>query len=203
MPTFEAGGASLYYEVHGEGPALVFAHGAGGSHLSWWQQVPVFRDSYTCVTFDHRGFGQSFDDRPMLERPTFIEDLASLLDHLDIQEARLVAQSMGGMACIGLAAAEPQRVKAVVMADTAGGLTSPELMEARAAVAKAREGQDLLSGALGGEFRASNPAGSFLYAQVYDLNPPRPADFLEGRDRVAVDAAAGYRHGPRRPRRFW
>ena len=37
-------GASLYYEVHGKGPALVFAHGLGGNHASWWQQVPVFAD---------------------------------------------------------------------------------------------------------------------------------------------------------------
>ena len=28
-------GIELYYEIHGEGPALVFAHGAGGNHMSW------------------------------------------------------------------------------------------------------------------------------------------------------------------------
>ena len=41
----------VYYEVAGDGPLLVFAHGLGGNHLSWWQQVPHFRDRYTCVTF--------------------------------------------------------------------------------------------------------------------------------------------------------
>ena len=40
---------------------LVFAHGAGGNHLSWWQQVPHFMDRYTCVVFDHRGYGRSVD----------------------------------------------------------------------------------------------------------------------------------------------
>src|SRR5713226_1542507 len=45
----------LYYEVTGTGPALIFAHGLSGNHLSWWQQVPYFSDRYTCVTFAHRG----------------------------------------------------------------------------------------------------------------------------------------------------
>ena len=59
MPKAAIDGIDLYYESNGDGPAVVFAHGAGGNHLSWWQQVPVFSDCYRCVTFDHRGFGQS------------------------------------------------------------------------------------------------------------------------------------------------
>ena len=49
----------LYYEVSGSGPALLFAHGLGGNHLSWWQQVAHFAPHYTCVTFAHRGFAPS------------------------------------------------------------------------------------------------------------------------------------------------
>jgi len=52
----------LYYEdTGGNGPAVLFLHGAGGNHLSWWQQVPVFAEEYRCVTVDQRGFGQSPD----------------------------------------------------------------------------------------------------------------------------------------------
>ena len=50
---------NLYYEVSGSGPALLFAHGLGGNHLSWWQQVAHFAPRYTCVTFAHRGFAPS------------------------------------------------------------------------------------------------------------------------------------------------
>ncbi len=90
MSQFASGGAEIYYETHGTGPAIVFAHGAGGNHLSWFQQVQCFRDRYTCVTFDHRGFGRSLDSRPAAERPRFDEDLAALIDHLQLPEVRLV-----------------------------------------------------------------------------------------------------------------
>lgn len=45
----------IHYEVTGEGPAIVFAHGLGGNHLSWWQQVAHFAPRHACVTFAHRG----------------------------------------------------------------------------------------------------------------------------------------------------
>ena len=59
MPKAAVNGIQLYYESHGEGPAIVFAHGRGGNHLSWWRQVPAFSDDYRCVTFDHRPMGRA------------------------------------------------------------------------------------------------------------------------------------------------
>ncbi|HKS92033.1 MAG TPA: alpha/beta hydrolase, partial [Tepidiformaceae bacterium] len=101
MPFIEANGANLYYESHGDGPAIVFAHGAGGNHLSWWQQVPYFRERYRCITFDHRGFGRSVDPGTTPAQRAFPEDLRGLLDGLGIERAFLVAQSMGGSTCLG------------------------------------------------------------------------------------------------------
>jgi 3-oxoadipate enol-lactonase len=173
MPSFSYQGTNLYYETHGSGPAIVFCHGAGGNHLSWYQQVPFFRDRFTCVTFDHRGFGQSLDSRPVGERPRFDEDLGALVDHLGLEEVRLVAQSMGGWTALGYAVTHPNKVAALVMADTAGGLTSPGLEAARAAGRERMRSRGLLGGALSDGFRARNPAGAFLYDQVFALNPPR------------------------------
>lgn len=173
MPVLSFMGADLYYERHGEGPAIVFAHGAGGNHLSWFQQVPHFRDRYTCVTFDHRGFGRSLDPRPVEERPRFDEDLAALIDHLGLGDVRLVAQSMGGWTALGYTVTHPQRVRALVMADTAGGLTGSEIDAARAAAQERRAGLPLLGGAISQGFRQRNPVGAFLYEQIFALNPPR------------------------------
>ena len=54
-------GIDLYYESHGSdsAPTIVFAHGRGGNHMSWWQQVAAFSGEYRCITFDHRGWGAS------------------------------------------------------------------------------------------------------------------------------------------------
>ena len=48
-------GCRIYYEVTGSGPAIIFAHGIGSNHLTWWQQVPYFSGRYTCVTFASPG----------------------------------------------------------------------------------------------------------------------------------------------------
>src|SRR6476661_3600565 len=49
----------LYYEKNGSGPSLVFLHGVCLDHRMWQQQVAYFCKSYTCITVDLRGFGQS------------------------------------------------------------------------------------------------------------------------------------------------
>jgi len=128
MPFLERAGARLYYETHGSGPALIFAHGLGGGHLSWWQQVPHFRDRYTCVVFDHRGFGLSSEspDRPGPD--AYIDDLVALIAHLGVPDVRLVAQSMGGWTCLGYALRHPERVRALVLACTTGVLGDPETL---------------------------------------------------------------------------
>ena len=59
-------GFRLYYEdTGGNAPTIMFLHGAGGNHLSWWQQVPAFADEYRCITVDQRVFGQSPDEETM------------------------------------------------------------------------------------------------------------------------------------------
>jgi pimeloyl-ACP methyl ester carboxylesterase len=119
MPHLHVDGADLYYEAEGEGPGLVFAHGLGGAHMSWWQQVPAFRDRFNCITFSHRGFYPSTGGAD-LER--FADDLEALIDHLGLAEVGLVAQSMGGWTCVEYAVRRPDRVRAIVMAETTGTL---------------------------------------------------------------------------------
>ena len=113
---------ALYFEVTGQGPALVFAHGLGGNHLSWWQQVGHFAPRYTCVTFAHRGFAPS-DVIPGGPDPAdYAGDLAALIDHLGLSDVRLVGQSMGGWSVLEYALARPSRVAALVLSSTSGTL---------------------------------------------------------------------------------
>ncbi len=176
MPIAQLNGIDLYYESHGEGPAVVFLHGAAGNHLSWWQQVPAFRDRYRCVTIDHRGFGSSTD--PEQKGATeFVRDLELLLDELQIDRAALVAQSMGGRTALGFTVDHPQRVTALVMCDTWGFFDWPELQDEARRLREQAPGQDtpLAERALGASFQASQAARTFLYRQIAGLNPPRDA----------------------------
>jgi 3-oxoadipate enol-lactonase len=173
MPKTQVNGIELYYEVHGDGPAIVFAHGAGGNHLSWWQQVPVFTRQYCCITFDHRGFGQSSDSPNGPGSQAFVEDLKQLLDHLKIERASLVAQSMGGRTCLGFTLEYPDRVQALVMADTTGGFADPRMAQLRAEGEVAMTGPNPPPRTYARHFPQEQPAPAFLYEQIRALNPPR------------------------------
>ena len=122
----EIGKFSLYYERVGAGSPIVFLHGLGGNHLSWWQQVPYFMRSFECVTVDQRGFGLSPDPDGLFNR-AHASDLGNLLDHLKIDKAVLIGQSMGGWTIVGYALDHPERVAAMVMADTPGGIFTPDM----------------------------------------------------------------------------
>ncbi len=179
MPTVHVGDIDLYYEVRGAGPAVAFAHGAGGNHLSWWQQIPAFAREFTCITFDHRAFGRSHDHPDNGRgRAAFADDLAALLDHLGIERAAVVAQSMGGRTAAGFTLRHPGRTWALVFAGTHGGVVNDASREAQQRHRERMRGRPLAARALGPDFAEREPALAFLYRQIAALNPPRPGDFL-------------------------
>ncbi|HEY7542389.1 MAG TPA: alpha/beta fold hydrolase [Methylomirabilota bacterium] len=177
-------GFRLYYEdTGGNLPAILFLHGAGGNHVSWWQQVPVFAEEYRCITADQRGFGQS-PDVPDGPGPSGLgTDALALLDHLGVGRAAIVAQSMGGWAAVGAAVRAPERFWAIVLANTVGNLTNDAIAAVRQRLAAASPPRPavLWHAAIGPTFRKEQPVRSFLYAQISGLNAPLTADF---RDRL-------------------
>lgn len=181
MPFAPVNGIQLYYEEHGDGPALVFAHGAGGNHLSWWQQVPFFSRRFRCITFDHRAFGRSRDGHgeAQLGRRAFHDDLRGLLDYLELADARIVAQSMGGRTAVGFALRNSGRCKAMVLAGTTGGAVDDGVREAQEAHRESALGRvPLLKRAVSPALRERAADLDFLYRSIAKLNPPRPRDFL-------------------------
>ena len=175
MPKAPINGIDLYYESHGDdsAPAIVFAHGRGGNHMSWWQQVAAFSAEYRCITFDHRGWGASIAEQGSPLRENFIGDLTALLDHLKIDKVFLVAQSMGGFACLGFALAHPERTLGLVLGDTTGGVATDGVLAALEKTDPPSEGP---SRSLSASFIKDNPALTFLYQQIGGLNPPRGED---------------------------
>jgi 3-oxoadipate enol-lactonase len=177
------GGAEIHYDVFGKGPAVIFAHGLGGNHLSWWQQVAHFASRFTCVVFAHRGFPPSSPVPGRNAPDAYADDLAALIQELKLKDVALVAQSMGGWTCLEYALREPQKVRALVMASTSGALDFSQLKDA-----EVNEWSRRSAGALaelqvrgihpaGGERMAKEqPALAQLYNQISEL---APAEFRE------------------------
>jgi 3-oxoadipate enol-lactonase len=179
LPSTSLNGIELYYEEHGKGFPVVFAHGAGGNHISWWQQVPVFSRRYRCITFDHRGWGLSLDgdDRGPA---AFVSDLTGLIDHLGLDDMFLVGQSMGGLTCLGVTIANPKRIRGLVMANTFAGmrrevwLASDDTVRASVQSVWQRRREDGIKRALDREFASTHKDRAFLYKQIRMLNEEGP-----------------------------
>ncbi len=179
MPFAEVNGIRLHYETAGGGPALVFAHGAGGNQMSWWQQLPYFSRRYRCVSFDHRAFGRSEDLPEGPGRRAFVDDLRELLDQLGIDRCAIVAQSMGGRTAVGFSVRNAGRVSALVLAGTTGGAVSDELRSRQEAYKRGPMGQlSLARRAVSPRLRKERPDLAYLYRLIGRSNPRRPKEFL-------------------------
>jgi pimeloyl-ACP methyl ester carboxylesterase len=175
--------AEIHYEVFGKGPAVVFAHGLGGNHLSWWQQVAHFAPTRTCVVFAHRGFPPSSPAPGSSAPDAYAEDLAALIHELGIKDVALVGQSMGGWTCLDYALREPGKVRALVMASTSGALDfnqmqNEEIQEwsRRSPGALAEMQSRGVHPASGERMACEQPALAQLYGQISEM---APASFRE------------------------
>ena len=171
MPTVQSDKASMYYEVHGEGAAVVFAHGRGGNAAIWWQQTAHFSDGFKVIVFDHRTFGRSMGGADGFSQSQMVADLMAILDAEGIDRAALVCQSMGGWTGLGAAVHYPERVSCLVLTGTPGGLITPAMHELLAAWERSPERISEFPGrVLAPDFPAREPAKTLLYAQISAFN---------------------------------
>jgi len=170
MPHVISGHSKLYYELRGEGPAVVLAHGVGGNHASWFNQVPSFAQHYTTITIDHRAFGNS-EDVEGIGQAGYLDDLLRLLDALQLETVSLIGQSMGGATCAAFACRYPGRVRALVHADSLAGVTLSEPHATTLASTNARTRElSQLERVLGPGICREDPEHAFLYLQIASFN---------------------------------
>lgn len=107
----EVNGTKLWYEVDGDGPAIVLIHEGIVDSRMWEDQVAPFAARYRVLRYDLRGFGRS----PAPTAPySDVDDLAALLDELGVERAALVGASKGGSIAINFTLTYPERVWALV-----------------------------------------------------------------------------------------
>ena len=110
-------GEILNCVVEGDGPAVVLVHFLGGFSYQWRNQIAALRDRYTCIAYDHRGFGYStFNGR--WDVPTGADELKGVLDALGVKRAHVVGYSMGGPVALVFNARWPEMVRSLVLIDT-------------------------------------------------------------------------------------
>ncbi len=124
MPLAELENIRLYYEKHGRGPTLILAHGHACGVRSWDPQLRGLADHYRVVVYDARGHGLSEapDDATAYSQQHMVDDLCELMDHLGLARVALGGLSMGGGVVLNFAFAHPDRVSALIVADTGAGV---------------------------------------------------------------------------------
>ena len=119
MPTLSVNDTTIAYEDRGEGPPVVFAHGLGLSREMWCRQIERFSATHRVVAFDARGAGES---GPLVRGTdvlaTQAEDLAGLLDQLNLPQVVLCGVSYGGVLAQEFAVTYPERLAGLVIVDS-------------------------------------------------------------------------------------
>ncbi len=118
MPRVEVNGVHINYIEEGEGEALLFVPGLIGLLKAWEFQFPHFSKSYRCLSFDHRGAGESDKVKEGYSTGQIAADIVALLDALDIEKAHIAGASTGGCILQNLCLDYSDRVRCAVFTNT-------------------------------------------------------------------------------------
>jgi pimeloyl-ACP methyl ester carboxylesterase len=119
MATVHTNGVDTYYERRGEGPPIVFGHGAILDSTAWREQAEALADDYTTVVYDVRGHGHTDgSDRESYSVELLAEDLHALVEALDLERPVVCGLSLGGCIAQVYAAKYPEAISGLVLADT-------------------------------------------------------------------------------------
>jgi len=167
MPYVKSKGTDIYYESHGSGPAIIFAHGAGGNAAIWYNQLAHFKETHRCIAFDHRSFARSPASDTSITIPSFRDDILAIMDQLEVNQAHLVGQSMGGYSVLRCALDAPERVNTLTLSCTPAGIPITNPTEAVQSLgSRGAEGiQATMS-----KKTFENPALVQLYAAIQSFN---------------------------------
>jgi pimeloyl-ACP methyl ester carboxylesterase len=131
MPKLNRDGVELYYEVHGQGPAIILTHGYSATSQMWRGQIDVLSKAHTLILWDMRGHGQSDypDDDALYSEAATVADMAALLDAAGARTAIVGGLSLGGYMSLAFNRVHPERVEALLIIDTGPGFRNDEARE--------------------------------------------------------------------------
>jgi len=107
-------GVELFFETKGEGDPLVLVHGSWGDHLNWQAVVPGLAKSFRVLAYDRRGHSQSERPGEGLRRDDE-DDLAGIMQELELAPAHVAGNSFGASIVLGLAARRPELFRSLII----------------------------------------------------------------------------------------
>jgi len=110
----------LYYELHGRGNPVIMINGLTSTVESWRYQVPAFSERYQVLVYDCRGQGRSDKPSSGYTGQHHTADLLALTSHLQLGKAHVVGHSFGAYIALNYAIEYPDKVRSLVVSDTAG-----------------------------------------------------------------------------------
>lgn len=132
--------ASIAFDDVGSGYPVVFLHAFPLNRTMWEPQVSALVAECRCITIDIRGAGDSTAEPPFtMDR--FADDVAGVLDTLQIERAVIVGLSIGGYVSFALWRRHRERVRALVLADTRPGADTVAQVERRRELIEMAESQ--------------------------------------------------------------
>jgi pimeloyl-ACP methyl ester carboxylesterase len=117
----QANGLEIAYERAGEGPPLVFAHGAATDARMWQPQLAALAVEFTVVAWDEPGAGRSSDVPADFTLADYARCLAALIEALDSGPAHVAGLSWGGTVALELYRHRPELVATLLLVDTYAG----------------------------------------------------------------------------------
>ena len=118
MPDCTVDGATIHYEIAGDGFPLVLLHGIGSTSRSWRRQLAALSPDFKVIAWDAPGYGGSSDPAGKPSIVFYADRLRGLLDALRIDRIYLLGHSMGGAVAQEFYRAHPDCVRALILADT-------------------------------------------------------------------------------------
>ena len=124
------GDTEIAFDDIGSGLPIVFLHAFPLSRTMWEPQVTALVSECRCIPIDFRGFGDSAASPPFsVDR--YADDVAAVLDSLQIERAVIIGLSLGGYVAFAFWRRHRERVRAFVLADTRAGADTPENISRR------------------------------------------------------------------------
>lgn len=122
----QVNGTTLYAEQVGDGPPLVFVHGMCGDAGVWADQVARLGDRYRCTTYDRRGHTRSPRTDAVDTVELHADDLAALIEALDVAPCVVVGSSGGARIVVDLIRRHGRLVRGAVLSEPPIGSLAPD-----------------------------------------------------------------------------